>query len=336
MPRQVRYARGVNADALLTRLTTVADTSPTHTLARLGVQSLLNCTLNEVIDEARAATLAHDALSAWVSSDAALPTLERQLETLIAELQAERRPLADLTDSSVKSALKELVARPVSPDRHLVLTIIDRQPMRELVRQLLTETLLDFGRRASAPVAGVARGLGSLARMAGESVKARSGGLGSLVGAVSGEVERQVEKRTVEFVEAALGGIFGKIADAISNPARAHEAAEMRLAMFEGVLELTPQQLARELINADVPGGAKVLREALQRYCASPRSHEAARHLASVVLKREGTRTLREVCADVGLEPLVERELTVFLAAQLHRVFATDAFAQWLREVTVD
>jgi hypothetical protein len=85
-------------------------------------------------------------------------------------------------------------------------------------------------------VAGMARGLGSLAKFAGETVKARSGGLGSLVGAVSGEVERQLEKRAVEFVDASIAGVFGQIADALSDPKRAEEAAELRMAIFDGAL----------------------------------------------------------------------------------------------------
>ena len=56
--------------------------------------------------------------------------------------------------------LREMLERPFSPDRKLVLTVIDREPTRELVRQLLLDAVLEFGRRASAPVAGMARGPG--------------------------------------------------------------------------------------------------------------------------------------------------------------------------------
>ena len=88
-------------------------------------------------------------------------------------------------------------------------------------------------------------------------MKSRSGSLGSLVGAVSDEVERQLEKRATEFVDSALAGVFGQIADAVSDPKRASEAAELRIAFFDGALELTGPQLARELANLDVAGGTE-------------------------------------------------------------------------------
>jgi hypothetical protein len=195
---------------------------------------------------------------------------------------------------------------------------------------LLLDAILDFGRKASAPVAGMARGLGSLAKLAGESVKARSGGFGSLVGAVSGEVERQLEKRAVEFVDAALGGVFGQIADAISDPKRAEEAAELRLAFFDGVMELTGPQLSRELMNLDVTGGAKVLREGMSKWLATPESETVLTEFATRLLEHDGKRTVREVLAEVGLLDVAKSIAVEQLAVRIKAITATPEFAAWL------
>jgi hypothetical protein len=252
------------------------------------------------------------------------------VEALVARLAAEPKALRDVVARDVRVALREVVGRPFSPDRQLVLTIIDRGPMRELVRALLLDAVLEFGRRASAPVAGVARGLGSLARFAGETVKAKSGTLGSLVGAVSGEVERQLERRAVEFVDAALGGVFGQLADAIADPRRAAEAAELRMALFDGAMELTLPQLSRELVNLDVAGGAEVLRDGLRRWLASPDADRQLGELARFVLERDAARSGRQVLAELGLLDVTRSTAVPQVAAFLRRLAASPAFGQWL------
>lgn len=269
------------------------------------------------------------ALSAWLASPTALNVLGRGVELVVRELNATPKPLKDVVARDVRAAIRDVVGRPFSPDRKVVLTIIDREPMRELVRELLLDFVLEFGRKASAPVAGVAKGLGSFAKLAGEAVKARTGTLGSLVGAVGSEVERQMEKRSVEFVDAALSGVFAQLADAISDPKRATEAAELRVAAMDGVMELTLPQLSRELANADVPGGAEVLRKGLERWLASAASDVELERLAALLLEDAGAKKAKDALAELGLLDVVRERATEWLAARLREVVASDAFKAW-------
>jgi hypothetical protein len=216
------------------------------------------------------------------------------------------------------------------PDRTLVLTIIDRGPIRQLVREILLEAVLDFARKASAPMAGMAKGLGALARFAGETVRSRSGGLGSLVGAVGGEVERQLEKRAVEFVDATLAGVFGQLADAFADPRRAAEAAELRVALFDGVLELTSAQLSRELVNADIPGGAEVLRAGLARWLAAPQAEAQLGALAARATGVLTKQTTGELLAELGLREVVRAAAQEYAVAGLRQLVGTPAFERWL------
>lgn len=320
----------MDATTLKTKLLDPADGGPLPKLAALSVDAVLDTPLADFSGRDQAVTVTRRLVQAWLASPEAPKTLGKLVDEVVAKLQADRRALKDVAPTDVQDTLRELIGRPFSPDKRLVLTIIDRGPTRELVRQLLVDLVLDFGRRASAPVAGVAKGIGALARMAGETVKSRSGGLGSLVGAVSGEVERQLEKRAIEFVDAALGGVFGELADAISNPKRAEEAAELRMAIFDGVLELTLPQLAREVMNADVPGGAEVLREGLTRWLATKDADAALGRVAQAVLDRDGQRTVRQVLADWGLEGEARALAVEHLALRMRAIVGTDAFAAWL------
>jgi hypothetical protein len=299
-------------------------------LAALSVESILNTPIGTLVPEALVVSVTRKALTGWLESDSAVGRLNSLTEDLCNRLAEERRSLKDLTAKDVRLALREIVSRPNSPDRKLVMTIIDREPMRELVRQLLLDAVLEFGRKASAPVAGMARGLGSLARMAGARVKKRAGGLGTLVGAVGDEVERQLEKRAVEFVDSALAGVFGQIADAVSDPSQAAEAAELRVAFFDGVLELTGPQLARELANADVRGGAEILRAGLKRWLASPESEKELGRLHEILLERDGERPLSEVLEEVGLLAVTRAVAQEQLAVRIRTITATPQFAGWL------
>ncbi len=327
-----RNACGTRADVDEQKLLQKLQGDGARSLAALAIDQVLTQPVGALIPQAFLVSTARSVLGAWLASDGAVTVLGAVVEHLANRLQAERRAVKDLASKDVRAALREMVGRPFSPDRRLVLTIIDRPPMRELVRQLLLDAVLEFGRKASAPVAGVARGLGSLAKLAGETVKSRSGGLGSLVGAVSGEVERQLEKRAVEFVDASIAGVFGQIADAISDPKQAAEAAELRLALFDGVLELTGPQLARELINADVPGGAQVVRAGLQRWLASAEADPQLTELATLLLERDGPRPVKDLLSEVGLLEVTRSIAVERLTAQIQQLSATPAFAAWLSE----
>ena len=319
----------VDAQTLISKLQSEAADS----LAALSVETVLVTPIGTLVPSALVVSTTRKALDAWLASDAAVRTLNAVVDSLANRLQSERRSLKDVLARDVRHTLREMLGRPFSPDRKLVLTMIDRGPTRELVRQLLLDAVLEFGRRASAPVAGMARGLGSLASMVGDRVKSRSGSLGTLVGAVSDEVERQLEKRAAEFVDSALGGVFGQIADSVSDPKRAAEAAELRTAFFDGALELTGPQLARELANLDVAGGAEILRAGLKRWLATPEADTQLTEFVELVLERDGQRALKDVLADVGLLEVARSIATEQLAGRIRSIAATPEFGAWLNSL---
>lgn len=299
-------------------------------LASLVIEVFLDRPLDGWLPKARAVELAREALTQLTASETAEVAFRRVVEQAANELQPDRRTLETLLSRDVQEALRTVMRRPFSPDRKLTLTLLDRAPARALVREMLLAAILDFAKKASAPMAGMTKGLGSLARLAGETAKSRTGAFGSIVGAVSGEVERQVEKRAVEFVDSALSGIFSQMADVVSDPRRAGEAAELRLSMLDGALELTLSQLGRELVNADLPGAASTLREGVKRWLSSPDSTPQLEALVDLVLRREGARTARQTLTEWGLLELVQRVGPELLAARIADVVASGPFAAWL------
>jgi hypothetical protein len=146
-------------------------------------------------------------------------------------------------------------------------------------------------------------------------------------------VERTLERRTLEFADAALAGIFSQVADVLADPRRASEAAELRVALVDGALELSGRQLARELVNLDVPGQAEVARLALKRWLSSPGAPAALESAAKALLDAAGTATLRQTLDEVQGQDSFKALAVEVVAAGLRPVVESEAFEAWLGAV---
>jgi hypothetical protein len=323
----------MGVERALERLKDRSDGAAADRLAQVLLEQLFSARVDQVLPPERVAAWSRLALEGWLASPEALITLERHLEATVNAFNTDRRRLRELAPTQLRETVLELVQRSYSPDRRVVLTLLDRPPMRELIRALVLDTVTAFGARMAAPAATVTKGLGGLARFAADQMKSRGGALGGIVGAVSNEVQAQLEKRASDFADAAISGVLAEIADAICDPKRAQEAAQLRVEVLEGALELTLPQLARELINLDVPGGAKVLREGLNEWLASP---DAKAKLDEAAKKARLDRTVGQLLADIGqldAARTIGREL---IRARLHELFDSPAYATWLTELMAD
>jgi hypothetical protein len=323
----------MGTEKALERVQDPADGAATDRLAIMLLDQLFATRADAVVPLGRVSAWARLAMHAWLESDEASKTLERALEDTVAQLSARKQTLRETLPKDLQVTLLEMYGRPYSPDRRVVMALLDRPPMRALIRELVLDTVTAFGARMAAPAASVTKGLGGLARFAAEQVKSRGGAIGGLVGAVSTEVQNQLERRSGDFADAAISGVLSEIADAVCDPKRAHEAAALRVETMKGALELTLPQLARELINLDVPGGANVLREGLARWLESG---EATKLVEGAVGQVKSERTVGQVLESIGqLEParVIGREL---LRLRLHALFASPEYAAWLGELLKD
>jgi hypothetical protein len=326
----------MNAQDLLARLQDASPEGPLDRLATLVVEHELSQPLETLLPPALVARALKAALEGWLASDTAERELASLVEQVHRELTEDPRAVREALSPEVSQGLTELAARRYSPDRALVLAVVDRPPVRALVGGLLLNVLIEFSRKVSAPVTEnrLAKGFSGLARLAAEQARSSSGALGSIasgmVGAVSDEIERQVEKRARDFTDSALSGVFQQLADALSNPSRASEQAEMRVAILEGVLGLRLAQLGRELSRADVPGGAAVLRKALSRWLASKDAAAELEGGLTRLMARDGKRPVREVLGALGLYETFRDVGREALRGRLAPVVASAPFALWL------
>jgi hypothetical protein len=325
----------MNAQDLLARLQDASPQGPLDRLATLIVEHELSQPLETLVPPALLTRALIAALQGWLDSDSADRELTSTLELLSAHLNREPGTLRDQLPKELSKLLLDLATRHYSPDRTVVLTLLDRPPVRALARGLLLDVLIEFSRKVSAPVTEnrIAKGLSGLARFATEQARGSGGTLGGLASALSDELERQVEKRARDFADSALSGILQQLADALSDPGRSMEQAEMRVALLDGVLNLPLERLGHELSRLDVPGAAQVLRKALSKWLASPEGPPQLEAAIARGLKASGQRPVREVLGSLGLLESFQTHGRESVRGRLAPLAASEPFARWLEEL---
>ena len=325
----------MSSEQMLARLRDDRPGGPADRLAGLLVDDLLERPISELLPPSFLARAAKELLAAHLASDRAEPAFAAALAAYLRPALADRRTLGEAIAPELTDLLLAMVKRPFTPSREVVAALLEPEPVRKVIRGFVLQVVIDFGQRLRAPVADsrVARGLGGLARFAAGQAKAHSGALGALAGAVSDEVERQVEKRAAEFVDSALSGILARLADDISNPANAKNHASLGTAVVEGALELKLADLARDIERSDLAGGARVVREGLSEFLARDDAQAQLEKAIVAVQRHDAARTLREVLTGFGLLDQAQALGREALGLRLGPVFRSPAFAAWLEEL---
>jgi hypothetical protein len=317
---------------LIEKLKQVGPDSPLAQLAKLSTQLWFETPLEQVISKEKLATHIHSVLKELSASDSVLKSVEQLIEHAVSMLGSNAKTVSAEIPKEFQVATEEIMGRPFSPNRALVVSVLDTKPMRELIRQLLSEAISDFTKRASAPVQSVAKGLGAFARLAQDTVKNRGGALGSLVGAMSEGVENQVEQRSAAFIDSAISKTLNQLADFISNPQHADESAEIRVALWQSILKLKVNQFSNELINLDVSGAGKIIQEQMGKWIKRSESRDDILQF----IERGNPlfqKTVKELLESIGVYESVRGFADEYVEQEIRRVVATSGFEKWLLEL---
>lgn len=322
-----------DAKAILEKLRDASPEGAVGRLAAIVVDDALGRTLNEHIDVRFVAATVRDAVKAFTSSDAAAARAVELATEGERNLVAEPRAMGALLPASLGAGVHELASLQVTPSREVVEKLLDREPIRKLLRAQVIDTLVAFGRKAASPVAdnAIARGIGGLSKLAmGQAGK--PGKLGAIANAVSGEVERQVEKRANDFADTAVDGILDGLAAQLSDPARAKEQAAMRLALLDGFLELTGAEVA-QLGRGSVVERVAVAREALAAWVAEASFDADVEGFVRTLLAKDADRTLGDVLADLGIRDVVAARATELVRVRVVAFVQAAPFGAWVAEL---
>jgi hypothetical protein len=324
----------LNIDLLIERLR--APGAPLEELADLLVDDLLQTPLEHWLDAGALASALHGLLVAWNDSDRAEARLLEELEALLEHLAAGEGLLGERLAPELRRMVETLGDSDYRPERETFLALLDREPFRRLLRSLLTDELVAFGKKVSVPVADnrLAKGLGGLARFAKEQATARAGPLGSIatgmVGAVSEELERQLERRAAEFADTALSGILQRLASLLTDPAWTADQRELRLEIVAGAFELEGATVARELARAEPAAIVKVVRQGVGAWLRTEASHDVLLRLIRRWVRGQEGQTVGDVLASVALLEVAKAAGRKAALQRIEGLVSSEAFVGWL------
>lgn len=303
-------------------------------LAVALVEDVLATPVGELLPSAAVANEIAEGLRAWMNSTAAQELLLAWEGRARKWLASQAMTLGQLTGRAIEEACLDLAALPYVPSREILIFLLDREPMRALLRELFLDALLAFGRKIRAPVMAnpVAKGLGGLGSFVRD--RARSTALGAFATDVADrladEVERQFEKRAVEFADLALSGLVARLADLLSDPARADQQASLREAIVDGIFALQTSELAEEMERSDPARRSALLRRGLGSWVATDEAVGRIRALVEGLIDGYADRPLGAVLEDLDLLEAYRGLAIAAAGRRLRRLVEGEAFLAWL------
>jgi len=243
------------AQKALKKLRRKGKNSASAKLAVVIVDDVLARPARELFDPDEIAERSLELLAGLAAAGDLEELIEARLRNGLQHLEDERGTLGDWVPGEAADRLREVVAASHGMDADQTLRWIDHDAMRDLVRRVLRETLSSFVKRLRSPVSE-SRILSGVKRRAGRFTKkprALVGGLGDgVMGAVSDEMERQMQRRVGDFVDSAVGSVLRRIAEHVSDPSHQAQYGKMRAAMLDLTLQTSSRTAARTLAQADL------------------------------------------------------------------------------------
>ena len=306
----------------------------TTRLAAAAVDDALRRPVSELVGAHDLAGMVREALVDLTVSDSATQRIIQRVHGVSQALVAERRAIGAVVPSPLAEGIRALARLPTTPSRDALLKLLDRPPVRRLLRAQVIETLAAFGRRAASPVSdsSLARGLGGISKRALGQIASGPGAFSRVASAVSNEVERQVEKRATDFADTAVAGILEGIVDQAADPARTDEQAAVRIAIVDGLLEMTGTDLAG-LSPGQASSQVQAVRSALAAWACHPDFMRNLEGALETVMAGDIHRPLGDLLADFALRDVAVKHGTGVVERAIDRLVAGPAFERWLAEL---
>jgi len=296
------------------------------TLVALAIDHLLEMPLGELIDASSLARTTAATLRQATRSDQTETWLRERIVALQATVPD--GTLRDYVPEAVVPPIRDIVIRPITPDRAMVGRLIEHGAVESLLRELLVNALQGFARRLRPSVPGgdrAANRLRSLKRV-GEGML---GGLGA-------EIERQAEQKAKDFVDSILSSVIAQAADDLCDPKKAESYGRFRGHLLDQLLETPFTDLNREFNKLD-PDTLVSTAAAAARALAEREGLEGEIEAVIIVaLTGIGDKTAGQILEEAGMADTWRAEVEI-RAAELARSFAaTDAFGTWLEQLLAD
>ena len=296
------------------------------TLIALAIDHVLALPLHQLIDAGSLARTTAATLRQGTRTD----QTETWLRARVIALQANvpEGMLGDYVPGTVVQPIRDIVIRPVTPDREMVGRLIEHGAVESLLRELLVNALQGFARRLRPSVPGGERAASRL-----RSLKRVGEGM---LGGLGAEIERQAEQKAKDFVDSILSSVIAQAADDLCDPKKAESYGRFRGHLLDQLLSTPFSDLNREFNKLDpetLVSTAAATARALSERSSLEDEIEA---LISIAIASIGDQTAGQILAEAGMADSWRGSVEI-RAAELARSFtATDAFGTWLEQLLAD
>lgn len=297
-------------------------------LVSLLAEDLLNRPVREVLDPAWLAPRFVEGFRATVNESRTEEWVQAQVTAALARVQREQGTLRDRVPAELVVPARHLASRAYQPDRVLVRAILDHKAMHKLLREVLMQTLTEFGR--------------SLKPSAATRAPKKRGTFGQLLGAatevasvVGGAMEKQVEGKVREFVDGAIGRSLDQTVTAICADSFVPDFSEWRAGILDKLLDVDFEHYLNEVEKLDPDGLVKELSALLRGLAAWEGLGEQAQSLLAAVVEEAGDVRLRDFLAGSGLEEEWRPQVEAFMVDRARDFVSSPGFAAWLAALVV-
>ncbi|MGB1013968.1 MAG: hypothetical protein ACPG4T_07535 [Nannocystaceae bacterium] len=248
--------------------------------------------------------------------------LREQIESRRARVPRPRQSLRHYLPASLPPALDRSARRSYVPSPDLVRAAVDHPATRELVRNILQTTLLEFATKLwtskKIPGSRLRSGLMGMAK-----------GVAGFVGTDGG-----LEDRVHRFVDGTLGLAIDRIVERVADPKNAREIATQRALMVRAGLDLPVATLAQEADKFPTGQVEEDVHALISSFVEWDRFEPTVAAVLADEIKLLGDASIREVLAPSGLEAIWRPAIEAELQRHARFLLTSDVFLEWALQLT--
>lgn len=293
-------------------------------LVDLVVDDVAARPLKDLVDANAVAGLWADSLRSAASEPALAVRIGERLHALVASWD---RAITTETPPELSEPVLDVLRAPWTVDPTVMRAVLDHRAVRNLTRDILTDSLLRFGRTLRSMVPSGGRPRGRLGRLAGVAT-----GVASVAaGALASEVERQLEGRVRDVMDEAIARALDRSVSYLSGRDAAADLGAWRAHALDTLRARSADEVRADLERLEREGLWAAVAEAVEEVAAweGLDAHVAQRVEAG--LEAWGDESLGALLdADA---PAWRQHLAGPLKDRARRVVETEAFGAWLENL---
>lgn len=299
-----------------------------------GTDRLVDLLLDDLLDRPIEEMIDVPWLSRQLAAAARSASKDPRLETLIRERVADARGRVGRgpvpMPREIRAPMREMLARGYVPDRELIGKLLDHDTARLMLKHIFQDLLSAIVRKLKAPAQAAQAAVKSplpFGRL--QKIGERLGG--EMRGVLGHEVERVVEEKAREVMDASLNRLVEVMADHLCDPEMGAAYAAWRVHMMDVLLSTDQRKLAGEVEKLD-PDNLVATSVALARaLVARPELDGELEGVLRAATEQTDGRSLRHLLG--GLEEHGIDVVRDLLRQRARAVVETPGFAAWWDDV---